>query len=78
MVTDTSTTVESIYKTQQQKITNRNNTVLVLCNEILYWKDIINLVEKSKGTSAIRFHAKGSNSIVGSDSKDVAGEVTGV
>ena len=78
MITDTSTTVESIYTTQQQKITNRNNTVLVLCNEILSWKDIIYLVEKLKGTIAIRFHAKGSNSIVGSDSKNVAGEVTGV
>lgn len=78
MITDSTTTVESIFKTQQQKITDRNNTVLVLCNDVLTWNDIINLVEKMKGTIAIRFHAKASNSIVGSDSKNVSGEVMGI
>lgn len=78
MITDSSTTVESIYKTQQQKITDRNNTVLVLCNEVLTWKNIIYLVEKLNGSISIRFHAKDSNSIVGSDSKNVSGDVIGI
>lgn len=58
--------------------TINNERVMVLCNDLLTWHNILLLVEKLKGTIALRFHAKGSKSIVGSDSKNVSGEAIGL
>jgi GT2 family glycosyltransferase len=51
---------------------------LVLCESDQYsFKEIISFYEKNAGKLQLRLHATGSNSIVGSDSKEYSGEVIG-
>lgn len=47
---------------------------LVFCEDGLDFRSIIGLIDKMPGGIRYMFHASGSNSIVGSESKDVSGE----
>jgi hypothetical protein len=47
---------------------------VVFCEGTLSFKDIIATIEKAAGKIRFKIHASGSQSIVGSDSKDTAGE----
>lgn len=50
---------------------------IIFCEGALGFKEIIQTVSKFPQATKIRFHASGSKSIVGSDSKDSAGESLG-
>lgn len=50
---------------------------LVLCAGTLSYKDIITRLQKSRTSLRVRFHAVGSDSIVGSDSSGTSGDTIG-
>lgn len=47
---------------------------IIFCEDGLSFSSIISAIEQTPGTVRNKFHASGSNSIVGSDSKDMAGD----
>ena len=47
---------------------------LIFCEGTLLFKNIIDTIQHLPGGTAVKFHANGSNSIVGSNSKDTSGE----
>ncbi|HVG42448.1 MAG TPA: glycosyltransferase [Chitinophagaceae bacterium] len=55
--------------------TTFNAQELILCAGTLSYKEIIARVQEVKNTVRIRFHAHGSQSIIGSDSQGASGEV---
>jgi hypothetical protein len=50
---------------------------VIFCNGVLPYSSIINVVQQLSNKISIRFHAVRSGSIVGSDSKEAAGEYIG-
>ncbi len=51
---------------------------IIFCEDGLSFKEIITAVEQLSGKVRIKFHASGSSSIVGSDSKDVSGNYVSI
>jgi O-antigen biosynthesis protein len=47
---------------------------IIFCEDILTFKEIIATIQQLPGAVSNKFHASGSSSFVGSDSKDVSGE----
>lgn len=53
-------------------------TIIIFCNGTVTYNDALSLMEQNGPRYRYRFHAKGSNSIVGSDSKEFTGETMAV
>ncbi len=58
-----------------QQIQARPASEIIFCMGALLYSQIIRVIERTGRQFAYRFHARGSNSIVGSDSREVIGEV---
>ena len=55
-----------------------NNSMIIFCNGTCTYKQTISIIERYAARFSYRFHASGSNSIIGSDSKEFPGEAIAI
>ncbi|MCE3283323.1 MAG: glycosyltransferase [Chitinophagaceae bacterium] len=73
---DTEDAIGSLYQLSEL-VTTFNVKAIIFCQGFLQYSNIIDIIQRLNQKLAYRFHAAGSNSIVGSDSKITTGQAIG-